>query len=565
MKGDVQVTEIDSFWNLGEKSEKKYSPPPKRDTSAALVTDAGDSNVSDVGGRRIEDTFCTPPSGNGHSAAPKHSVYTPSRRENTALQITPGETVSDYQPEGSLIKRVTVTLWHSSFNYYERFRRNAEKSNSLTGHECPNVPYFSYIPQYAQLKRQQASFYLWFRDQARAGIFLDADFSYVLLYIYEIINLPDLIPPETALKQLTALWLAYRDRYVQLDKYMSEWIADFCLISDLPMPDELLPLIPAVITKTSFKEFYLSAMLKSAGVSPSALDENTIALASILIDTASDYDYRTGKYYSGYPAQFSRHTVAAIAHVIDRMKEYGDELISDGMLPSVLSRDAFCGSLCSMNAKKRIRIEYISFARSYPLRRQLTSMVRYAENRIRAVLRLKARLSCGDLDPRYKAYIDEYFAPFAAATAAKAQAAKAAADVPEYEKLYDAPEIPFTPESAAEIERSSWDVTKKLIVSEETEPEAEPTEQVEEAPEHIGTESDDKTTLLVEALEAAVNGDFESYCREKALFPDDIAGRINDLFSDIIGDIVLEQNGGRYTVIDDYVNDIEKWLKSVGK
>ena len=128
--------------------------------------------------------------------------------------------------------------------------------------------------------------------------------------------------------------------------------------------------------------------------------------------------------------------------------------------------------------------------------------------------------------------------------------------------------MPFTPESAAEIERSSWDVTQKLVEPEEDDISSEPSLITEDTFEKPEPESDDGsltpqlTGTLAGALAAAMSGDFDGYCRENALFPDDIAGRINEYFSDVLGDIVLEQSGGGYTVINDYRRDIEDWLKN---
>ena len=58
------------------------------------------------------------------------------------------------------------------------------------------VAYFSYIPQYAQMSRSQLEFYFYFREKARVGEFIPCDVTYFWLFIYEIINLPDKIPPK---------------------------------------------------------------------------------------------------------------------------------------------------------------------------------------------------------------------------------------------------------------------------------------------------------------------------------------------------------------------------------
>lgn len=600
----------DIFDSLEPKT-RKYAPPAERDTSATLITDSAAEKSLGVGlriadpspdmlrvsgaERSTESSMYKPGSyakaggykdrgvhihvnthththtnNNNHDNNRVHSEadgysksYFPAPVAKESFEKT---VVADYSPKDSLITHVRVTLCPSSFNYYERFRRNALKSHSMKGSQCPHVPYFSYIPQYAQLSPAQARYYLWFRDCARAGKFLEADFSYVLLYIYEIINLPDLIPAEEALKQLLAIWLSYRERFLQLDKYMAEWVCDFCLINQLELPSELDGILPAVIIRASLKEFYVSAMMKRCGVSPADIAADPAALAKILIDTVSDYDYRSSKYATAYPKEFEQYVTAAIAYAVKRMTADKDLPIESSFKPSKLSREAFCGSLCSMNAKKRIDVEFTSFARSYPLRRQITSMVKYAENKVRGLLKLKSRLSCTDIEPRYKSYIDEYFAPVAASRAASEKAAL----MPEYEKQYDAPDMPFTADVAAEIERSSWDVTSRLV---------EDIDGYDLPPADFGVESDeadapaldeeqsgfetDSSALsceLAEALSAAKDGNFSLFCREKKLFADDVAGRINDFAAENLGDIVLEHDGTDYRVIEDYLGDIEEWI-----
>ena len=47
--------------------------------------------------------------------------------------------------------------------------------------------------------------------------------------------------------------------------------------------------------------------------------------------------------------------------------------------------------------------------------------------------------------------------------------------------------------------------------------------------------------------------------------PDAVADRINEVFSDNFGDIVLEAVDEGYAVIPDYREDVENWLTKIPK
>ena len=57
-----------------------------------------------------------------------------------------------------------------------------------------------------------------------------------------------------------------------------------------------------------------------------------------------------------------------------------------------------------------------------------------------------------------------------------------------------------------------------------------------------------------------MEGKLKEYCRAHSLNEGVTADRINTLFLDILGDIVLEGNGDGFDFIEDYREDAEKWL-----
>lgn len=61
-------------------------------------------------------------------------------------------------------------------------------------------------------------------------------------------------------------------------------------------------------------------------------------------------------------------------------------------------------------------------------------------------------------------------------------------------------------------------------------------------------------------LRAALDGKFRAWCRENGLYEGEIADRINTVFLGEIGDVVLEDGGSGFTLIEDYREDVEQWL-----
>ena len=66
-------------------------------------------------------------------------------------------------------------------------------------------------------------------------------------------------------------------------------------------------------------------------------------------------------------------------------------------------------------------------------------------------------------------------------------------------------------------------------------------------------------TLEKAALTAALDGRVAADCRTVGEFPGRMAERINEIFMDEMGDIVLEAD---YSVIEDYREEAEEWSKS---
>ncbi len=469
--------------------------------------------------------------------------------EKRALTLTYQKSFSEteessYIPdEPSLIKKVTIRRDVDKYDFYENFRRAALIYYDFNAPKCEFAKYYSYMPQYSQLTSEQKNYYFYWRSELRRGNYIKSDYSYIYLYVYEIINLPDKILPEEGISILTRLWAAYRKALPKIDPYFAVWVQDYSLVHSVPLPRELISnFIYEIISVSDFPEFYLSKFEAS----------ESFGTESMLL-YLSDYDFRRGKFSGGESADFYKtHMLAAMQTVFASVFSEGVKIRSDEI--SKLTRSAFPHSLCTHAVKCRLEVEYVKLSGDGALRSAVTEAVRYTENKLRAIIGIKSRLGIKALPENYKAVIDAYFAPVIAGEKKK-NTPKA---MPEYEKLYDAPREALSFSGADELERASWSTTVRLV---EEEILAEYNTLTEETAKANTIEA---TDALAETDSYGLSSaDVLALCKILDMGTADIglAERINEAFADGFGDVILEEYGGIYTVIEDYREEIEAWLK----
>lgn len=468
-----------------------------------------------------------------------------------------------YIPRGNgLIKEVTIRRWVDKYDFYGNFRKAAILYYDYKTEKCDFAPYYSYMPQYSQLTVPQKQYYFYWRDMVRQGRFIKSDYSYLYLFVYEILNLPDKLPPSDGINMLCKLWREYRDELPKIDASFAAWIQDYCLVHEIPCPmDQISEFIFDVISASSFKEFYLSEM-GTAG------DAGTDAMIAYL----SDYDFRRCKYRTPENKEaYNRYMLSAMRRVIFALMN-SENPVYDDTKTAVIVRDAFPRSLCTHAVKCRLKIKYTPLSKDVKLRSIVTMAVRYTENKLRANLGVKSRLAIKDFPDQYKRLIDEYFNSLIGERSAKAKKES----LPEYEALYDAPAESLSISGADKIEQESWLTTARLVGDEYTDEENCSVSDLEE---------DSKEQLIRDEIKAIIDYETdEEICADEGAYglandeiyiiKDIIEGRINEFnleilekiekinerFSEEFGDVIIESDGNEYKIIEDYQEDIKLWL-----
>lgn len=479
----------------------------------------------------------------------------------------PPEPEAVYDMQGGLLHRVSVYPWRSGYTYYEKFCRDGEYLRKIKGKEAPHVGFFSYMPQYGQMTKQQLAYYLWWRENIRSnGVYLPADYSYILLNMYELINLPD-DHPEKVRDALCALWVAYHKDVPRLDRYFAEWICDYCLLHGLRAPvAQLSAICEDVLAAATLKEFYLDCGSEAGEAE---------AYAKALLSFCCQYDYRKSKFAQGESkALYDRIIPGVLVHLLEKDGVGAAVLHGKGdVQQSVIVRDSYVAALCSHRVKKRIEVRYCSISRSHELRFAVTDMVKYTENRIRAHMGVKSRLSVTTLTDAIKREMDEYLDSVVPRIKSQAQVQEE-----QYEKLYDLPAAPLDLSHSAEIEQASWETTKKLVeafedaeellpVAEELLPVAEPTATVGEGLAPPVPQDDLSSALasylpFMEAVAAEDTSAQMQACRAMGKMVDAVADEINEIAAEVFGDVILEDCGNGYAIIEDYREQLSSlWRK----
>lgn len=555
---------MDRFWDLDALLPKRKAPLAMKPFAAPPQP----VEISAEGEVSVEEAKSSP-------AAAEDSL----RISTPPIAPMAGDAeVFEYTPTGNrLLQRVRITRRKAEYNFYGQFCRDAEKYLATEGEPCPFAPFFSYIPQYAQLTEAQRAYYFYWRTALRHGEYLRTEESYFYLYVYEIINLPDIIPPNNGIKLLCQAWAAYREALPRIDKFMAQWVSDYCLVHALPCPEEYLrPFLAKILPLADLREFYLGGM---GDFSPRGVG---VALAFF-----SNYRWQDSRYAAAHRELFEKHIIAAVTPVIRRL--FADA----GLFEAACSRkahDAFCGSLCAYHVRCRIEVFYYAINDVASLREGVTAAVKYAENKLRALLAVKSRLSSVSLEPIWRAMIDDYFA------AASPQIAPATtAEKPAYEQLYDAKTKGVDFLRALQIEQSSW-ATTKILTEEEDEPEIkeETVSQRKNTADATladgdavyGTAADSPQADSSAARAAAENDTGETNAdapqeREmtylscllrhdrdgiRALLAsfsgmeDELAESINEKALAQWGDIVLTPGEEGYQLIEDYEQEVSEWI-----
>ena len=565
----------DDFWNLDEyiKKPRQHTPQKQFSPSSTSAVEIS-SDAKAVEAPRFSDS---PISGEKDENG-QITRFIPPYKSMAAVKKN---ILFEYSPANPLIKSVKIVSKNENDKVFvdtNLFIRERKAILSRKAVECSPVSFYSFAPRYSQMSRAQLNWYVWWRENIRNGIFLEADESYIILLAYELAATGEGEDKEKALSILCSLFTentlsTSKNPFYKL--IIRDIINDFCILHGLIAPlHDLVKDSKFLLASSALPEFFVD-------LSP----ENVNTAIGSFLSSISMYDYRRSKFYTPEnEGLFNNAICGAISSVFANIDAYNSLLsFANGVYGCVtLEHKLFNRMVNIVNKSVTAEITYFQLSN---IQGAVTDAIRYSENKLREHLGVKNKLNVFSLAPSVKSVIDAYFASSYPAMSIPDRRRRAEKQKEEeahdYDRFYDVPKAEISPEKASEIEKDSWQTTKILTEAfsdskDISEPSAQPITPIEDkisaTAENIGN------TFTEEAPKAASESslyaqisnsigkiaEFIVLCKESTLTSqrrfasecklslDEIADRINEAAVEIMGDILLEDGGDGYQIIDDY-------------
>lgn len=119
--------------------------------------------------------------------------------------------------------------WYS--DNWHMFIKQGEFMKNFTDNFEKSVPYDDYFPTYQKMDNDQLRTYFTWRTEARRGNLKDTYISYVICYIYELINEIGTEDCEDTIQKLVAIWLKFKRIDTRVRTSLIDWIRDYYILN----------------------------------------------------------------------------------------------------------------------------------------------------------------------------------------------------------------------------------------------------------------------------------------------------------------------------------------------
>ena len=471
-------------------------------------------------------------------------------------------------------------------------------------------------PMYAAMSNSQLRTYFTWRSDVRRGVYRDTDKSYVILYVYELLNKIGVRSSDEAFSKLLELW--ENAGKLNCGKYLGEvlprWLKDFYAFNNVSgeFPD-----LGGYLKDSKEDNARKSAIEISRGNYKNKLD---------FLAENSAYNIKESSFYSEKTAPLID---GALELVLKELAGYcsAKGIALDTIICGQMKKDyawrQFSGAVVNLDRTDGFRAVTISPEESYCIKRGEPALEEYSLLLQRGIIgfilksveaRLRERTGFGrkikvnpamlsnDVKNRGKAaevVLDEEFKKTIERAAdrfcnengivAAKKSSKNSSESSDEEFVYRAEKVEIDISKLSEIREQADEIAKKLIVEEsdgQTAAEQENKINLPEIEDMANRISDDEFSERIANHSSEFSGelsessgeksgwerfaaelsdiergllavmcenkDAAGFCREKGLFAETVFEKINALAIESVGDIIIE-NGG---IIPDYRDEI---------
>ena len=529
------MSEKDDFWNI----ERILPKTRKSNIENSVINTADVSNSSLKGvsdGINIKSLF--------DSINQKKSA-------NSFEDAIIKERDYEYFKQSAVVNYAYSGIYNNSFTYPDSIRQDALHYFSKPHSSCEYVDYYSVRPSFSDLNSSQLDYYLYWRSEIYKGNYFHSSPSYALLFITEIINLPDKISASQGLELIINLWKYYFSEQEKYNRIILDVIFEYCIICNLPIPFEKLEKILMSFDKGTNHILYSLFVYDYLIVNNSAF---SVTKLRFIFENVFGYTYKQSKYYLQDSAfkhtidksfydilyKFFNQHLDVIKTVINRRR--------CSSVPIKVIRPAFVMFHMDTSIRRNIVYEYYSFDKNDSVFESLINIAKYLENKFRSFFGIRTRLYSEVLPVEIKSVIDNIFFT--------AYSKKTRTDVPlPSNQIHEKFEIDI--KSAQTIEENSWQTTKMLTEG------IEIFEDITENPVAEQTElSDEFNEIEKGVLHLLISSKKEQasdLCRNSGVFLDSVVAAINEKSLNLIGDILV--NVSNHEVYEDYIEEIYNYLQ----
>lgn len=459
------------------------------------------------------------------------------------------------------------------------FEKRCAELRNRRGREVPFTDFYASLPVYYNLNPHACEYYLWWRDSFVRGTALMTSWSYIALYLSELINCDD----GDCVENVRIMWrllevYSQKDSalYVQeVQVRLPEIICDYSLIHNTGIPEDISEKTICMAAKGArFKEFFFDY-------------EHPASAVMLLSSLCSEYDYDQSKFAPKITVSNAKaYIYGAIKYCADKAatEKYDHPFSGSFRERTTITRYSYSNFIFVLPKYTYVlKVDFCSVNRSYILRNTITGIIKQCENCLRAHSGIKARLRVFSLEPFFRDAVDEYLD--STLPKVKLYKPEKKKPEPEYEKLYEREQAEFSLDNAKKIEARSWSVTEKLIEGMDGYDPVEPEASVHNTEQINDATSDFERRSYIEApstADGSQNSDFGDelsdiisrvpdmrefltavYLKDYAVMMREsdrmgipaslIVDRINEAAFDVIGDTLIEEAGGGYEIIPDYI------------
>ena len=470
----------------------------------------------------------------------------------------------------ALLKMIWKQPWQitAAKSFYEQalFMQDYEDDAEIVG-------YMGYFPTYRYMTIAQLRSYFTIRKQLRLGKAPDVSLSYLFVYVYETLMRIGVNTAEEGYEILCALNDAYRESEPKLSRYLTPWIRDYVVYNNLSGH------FSDVFAKEQEQDRIADVLADYAKCDPQLLFDTICSL--------SKYDPRHAALFKKFPKETTEAMVQVLRALLPKIEKESHHHLRTLFTGKRVSRSCTMFDNAVFYDPKPVRNVEIAVSPAHRficrgglwsyddyvgidsrLGKNLCAILRESDRQLREMLGVKPTLPPSKVGEEYCSLI----APILASWQTEEQQRRAAEEAEkrrisiDYSKLgrirNDAEVVQDKLLDGVAIEEESPEITRPSGGRAATG--AAPATNTNAIPNTT------KNNVLSESREHhflrlfLAGGDWKQYLRDIHVPEGVMVENINNEMMDIVGDIVLEDNGDGLHIIEDYKEEVNNVVMQQG-